>query len=185
MTATMSLVEVSPSTLIMLKVFCTSAERAFCSISGEMAQSVVMNTSMVAIFGCIMPLPLAMPPSLHVLPPAVNSTATSLSRVSVVMMASATSSLFLPSAAQSGGMPVLKGSMLMRWPMTPVEATMTSSAAMPSSLASSAQVSSAISMPSALQVLALPLLQMTARALPSARCFLVTSSGAPLTRFVV
>ena len=40
-------------------------------------------------------------------------------------------------------------------------------------------------MPSALQVLALPLLQMTARARPFSRCFFVTSRGAPLTRFVV
>ena len=44
---------------------------------------------------------------------------------------------------------------------------------------------SAISMPSALQVLALPELQITARALPSAICALVTVRGAPLTRFVV
>ena len=58
----MSFVEVSPSTLIMLKVFCTSPESAFCSISALTAASVVRNTSMVAMFGWIMPLPLAMPP---------------------------------------------------------------------------------------------------------------------------
>ena len=51
MTVTMSLVEVSPSTLTMLKVFAISVERAFLSIFGEMAASVVMNTSIVAIFG--------------------------------------------------------------------------------------------------------------------------------------
>ena len=50
-TAQVSLVEVSPSTLIMLKVESTVALSAFCSISGAMAQSVVMNTSMVAMFG--------------------------------------------------------------------------------------------------------------------------------------
>ena len=75
MRETMSLVEVSPSTLTMLKVSCTSVERAFWSISGETAASVVMNTSMVAMLGWIMPLPLAMPPSRQVLPPRVNSTA--------------------------------------------------------------------------------------------------------------
>ena len=52
--------------------------------------------------------------------------------------------------------------MLMAWPMTPVEATMTSSGAMPSSAASSSQVFSAMYSPLALQVLALPLLQITA-----------------------
>ena len=46
-------------------------------------------------------------------------------------------------------------------------------------------ICSAISMPLALQVLALPLLQMMACALPSARCCFVTTSGAPLTRLVV
>ena len=69
--------------------------------------------------------------------------------------------------------------------MTPVEATTTSSAAMPRADAARALISSAISMPFALQVLALPLLQITAWAVPFAICFFVTVSGAPLTRFVV
>ena len=50
-TDTISLVEVSPSTLIMLKVFCTSLPSAILSISGAMHTSVVINTSMVAILG--------------------------------------------------------------------------------------------------------------------------------------
>ena len=91
-TVTISLVEVSPSTLTMLKVFAMSAERAFCSICGVMATSVVINTSMVAIFGWIMPLPLAMPPILQVFPPISNSTARVLGTVSVVMMPSVASS---------------------------------------------------------------------------------------------
>ena len=44
-TVTMSLVEVSPSMLIMLKVSATSPDSAFCSISLLTEQSVVMNTS--------------------------------------------------------------------------------------------------------------------------------------------
>ena len=59
---TMSLVEVSPSTLIMLKVVWMSPESAFCSIGALTAASVVRKTSMVAILGWIMPLPLAIPP---------------------------------------------------------------------------------------------------------------------------
>ena len=51
---------------------------------------------------------------------------------------------------------------------------MTSSGGMPSSAASSSQVVSAMYSPLALQVLALPLLQIIAWAMPSARCFFVT-----------
>jgi len=58
----MSLVDVSPSTETMLNVLAMSVESAFCSMAGEMAQSVVMNTSIVAILGWIMPEPLAIAP---------------------------------------------------------------------------------------------------------------------------
>ena len=50
-TVTMSLVEVSPSTLTILKVSAMSLLSAFCSRAGEMAASVVMKTSMVAMLG--------------------------------------------------------------------------------------------------------------------------------------
>ena len=82
-----SLVEVSPSTLMRLKLTWTVSSRAVRIISGEMAQSVVRKQSMVPILGWIMPLPLAMPPMRTVLPPTVVSTATSFFSVSVVMMA--------------------------------------------------------------------------------------------------
>ncbi len=85
---TMSLVEVSPSTLTILKVPATSLESTLSSIVEDMAASVVRNTSIVAILGWIMPLPLAMPPKRQVLPPSSNSTATDFGTVSVVMMAS-------------------------------------------------------------------------------------------------
>ena len=83
------------------------------------------------------------------------------------------------------GNPAAMGSMERGWPMTPVEATTTSSAKMPSASAVSAQVFCAISTPLALQVLALPLLQMMALALPSATCLRVTVMGAPNTLFCV
>jgi len=185
-TVTMSFVEVSPSMLTMLKVDCTSVESAFCSMAGEMAASVVRKTSMVARFGWIMPEPLAMPPRRQVLPPAVNSTASSLSRVSVVMMPSAAAWLpVLLRLPTSCGMPAAIGERSSGWPMTPGEPTTTSPGWMPSASARSAAVFSATSTPSALQVLALPLLQMTAWATPFCRCAFVTASGAPLTRFVV
>ena len=185
-TVTMSFVEVSPSIDSILKLFLTSLERAFCSISDEIATSVVRNTSIVAILGWIMPLPLAIPPMRQVFPPSSNSTASCFSSVSVVMIAS--QAAVLPPAlspAASAGTAAAMGAISSFWPITPVEATTMSSGLSPSSRAASPLIFSAISMPSALQVLALPLLQMTACALPSERCRLVTMSGAPLTRFVV
>ena len=108
---------------------------ALCSISGEMAQSVVTKHSMVAMLGWIMPLPLEMPPSLTVLPPVSTSAAASLGMVSVVMMAVAAA--LEPSALNdltSSGMPAAMGSMGSTWPMTPVEATTTSWGSMPQGL---------------------------------------------------
>ena len=181
----MSLVDVSPSTETMLNVLAMSVESAFCSMAGEMAQSVVMNTSIVAILGWIMPEPLQMPPILHSLPPTVKLTAISLRLVSVVMMPSAASAECGPRFLTSSGIPAAMGAISSSCPMTPVEATTTSELWICRAWASSSLICSAISMPLALQVLALPLLQMTACALPSARCCFVTTSGAPLTRFVV
>ena len=149
-----------------------------------MAASVVRKQSMVAMLGAIMPLPLEMPPSLHILPPRGKRTATSLETVSVVMMASAAR---VPPAGVSSSESKFfsNGSSVMGWPITPVEATMTSSAFTPMYFSTSAHMPSAISTPLALQVLALPLLQMTACAMPFSTCFCVTRIGAPLTRFCV
>ena len=158
----MSLVEVSPSTLTILKVSCTSEDRAFCSISGAMAQSVVRKTSMVAILGWIIPEPLAIPPRRQATPPTVNSTATSFMRVSVVMIPSAASAEWSPRPAASSGIPLRIGSISRGWPITPVEATTTSSGEICRASAVKALILSAISIPSALQVLAFPLLQITA-----------------------
>ena len=188
MMETMSLVEVSPSTLSMLKVSAVTVVSARLSATEEMAASVVRKHSMVAMLGAIMPLPLAMPPSLHVLPPRGKRTATSLETVSVVMMASAAR---VPpagvSSSESASLPKFfwKGSSVMGWPITPVEATITSSAFTPMYCSTREHMPSAISMPLALQVLALPLLQMTACAMPFSTCFCVTRMGAPLTRFCV
>ena len=147
----------------MLKVVWMSPESAFCSIGALTAASVVRKTSMVAILGWIMPLPLAMPPRWQSFPPSSNSTATSFFFVSVVMMALQASPLPSgESSATSGGIPDAMGAMGSGCPMTPVEATTTSFAAIPSASARRLLMVSAISMPSALQVLAFPLLQITA-----------------------
>lgn len=85
----------------------------------------------------------------------------------------------------AAGIPAAMGAMSSGWPITPVEATTTSDGLMCRACPRRLLICSAISMPLALQVLALPLLQMMACALPSARCCFVTTSGAPLTRLVV
>ena len=102
-----------------------------------------------------------MAPTVQVTPPSWNWMAYSLRWVSVVMMAVAASAL--PSAlwaslAAAAGMPAAKGSMVMGWPMTPVEEGRTSSARMPRAWPVRRQHSSARSTPLAAQVLALPLL---------------------------
>ena len=184
--AKVSLVEVSPSTEIMLKVFSVTWWMALSSMAGLMAQSVVTKQSMVAMLGWIMPLPLEMPPTFTVLPPISTSAAASLGRVSVVMMAVAAA--WEPWALKdftSSGMPAWMGSMGSTWPMTPVEATTTSWGSMPRAWAAKSHMAWAFSTPSALQVLALPELQMTALAAPSAMFFWVTRMGAPFTRFWV
>ena len=185
---TMSLVEVSPSTESMLKVSGTTVDRARWSATGAMDASVVKKQSMVAMLGQIMPEPLEMPPSLHVLPPRVKRTATSLATVSVVMIASAACvppAGVAASASASLPMPAAKGSRVMGWPITPVDATMTSPAFTPVYCSTRAHMPSAISTPFALQVFAFPLLQMMACAVPFATCALVTAIGAPFTRFCV
>ena len=142
------MVEVSPSTEIWLKVAGTTWDRAFCSTSWERAASVVMKSSMVAMLGWIMP-------------PMVNSTAACLGWVSVVMMAVAAARLpagVLSSLEAASGTPAWKGSMLMAWPMTPVEAGSTSASATPRAWAVRAQTSLASWTPFGAQVLALPLL---------------------------
>ncbi len=68
-TATVSLVLQSPSTVMQLKVFPTVSRSARRSRAARMAQSVVMKQSMVAMFGAIIPEPLAMPPMRTGLPP--------------------------------------------------------------------------------------------------------------------
>ena len=47
----MSFVDVSPSTLTMLKVSRMTSESAVCKSSGAIAMSVVMKQSIVAMFG--------------------------------------------------------------------------------------------------------------------------------------
>ncbi len=62
-----SLVDMSPSTTIMLKLSSTAARRASCKYGGETAASVAMKASMVAMWGAIIAAPLAIPATVIVL----------------------------------------------------------------------------------------------------------------------
>ena len=146
----------------------------------------VTKHNSVAILGCIMPLPLAIAPTRTTFPPIMSSAANSFATVSVVIMARAAlpaPSTLSPSA--SACIPPSIGSIGSICPITPVEATITSLAGIPVYSLVRAHIRSAFSTPSALQVLALPLLQITARALPFSRFFFVTAMGAPFTLLVV
>ena len=124
---TQSLVEHSPSTVIALKVSSTAAFSARCSSAGSTFASVVTNPSIVAMFGSIIPEPLAMPPTRKRAAPALEiSTAASFGNGSVVMIARAASPPpVAASAAAAAVMPRSTFAMSSLTPMTPVDATST------------------------------------------------------------
>jgi hypothetical protein len=83
----MSFVDVSMSTVTRLKVNSTACRRAVSHAPLVRGASVVMTASIVAIFGAIMPLPLAMPPTVMRRPSTSSDSAVCFAKVSVVMIA--------------------------------------------------------------------------------------------------
>ena len=144
-TSSVSFVEVSPSTEIILKVSTTSSFTAFVSSSLEITASVVTKASMVHILGWIMPEPLHIPPRVTVLPPISICTAASLFFVSVVMIAldalvPASRSPCFPSVSFLIPLTILSMGSCM--PMTPVDATSTAFSEMESASAAAFAVCS-------------------------------------------
>ena len=82
----MSLVEVSPSTVIALKVFSTFFFNKLLRTDGAMFASVNIKPSSVPIFGNIIPDPFAIPEMFTVFPPMVKVSKAIFAIVSVVMM---------------------------------------------------------------------------------------------------
>src|SRR5699024_6524892 len=68
MTITVSFVDVSPSTVTQLNVLFTVSFKACCKYVASMLRSVVINESIVAIFGLIIPEPLQEPANVIVWP---------------------------------------------------------------------------------------------------------------------
>ncbi len=146
-----SFVDSSPSTTRRLKLFASASLSARRSMGTESAASVVMNPSIVAMLGSIMPEPLLIPPTVTVFPPTTVRTHACLGRVSVVMTAFSAASpcaSSAPSSATAAFMPASSRSMGRRRPMTPVEATSTCRGEIPSSPAVASAESSASRKPS-------------------------------------
>ena len=156
-----------------------------CSTGCDTLASVTIKPSMVAIFGWIMPAPLAMPVARTVwFWPILASRLAALGTVSVVMMARAASlqcAAFTPGRARvifCAG----KGSRI-----TPVEKGSTCSMSQPTCAATAAHTASASSRPCApVPALALPVLITSAR-MPFSlvKCCLAMCTGAAQKRFWV
>ncbi len=124
------------STVTRLKVNSTACRSAASQASLVSGASVVMTASIVAMFGAIMPLPLAMPPTVMRRPSTSSDRAVCLAKVSVVMIAVAASSPErLSRLVDRFGDRRVSFSMGSGTPMTPVEETMTSPVAQPSASA--------------------------------------------------
>ena len=151
----------------------------------------VTTPSMVAMLGWIIPDPLPMPPILTTRPPPRStSTAIVLRTRSVVQMAVAAASATSSSArrfAASAGMPAVNSSILMRWPMTPVDSTSTSGRDPQRTPPRSAAVARLSSMPrDPVAAFACPAFTSTARAVSDASTISRQyNTGAAAKTFVV
>ena len=118
-----------------LKDCVTASQSASCSTPGERAASVSTKASIVAIFGAIIPAPLAIPAMVISLPYISHRTDAFFGTVSVVIIASEASSH--PSTSSCGTIfriPVSRHSIGKGTPMTPVELTSASSGIIPNPL---------------------------------------------------
>src|SRR5262249_18714326 len=103
--STVSLGLVCSSTLMRLKLPSAASRSAAASDGAVIAQSVTVNTSMVAMLGAIIPLPLAMPARDTVRPPSrTRRNADLVARSVVTIAAAAAASAFGP-----GPRPALRG----------------------------------------------------------------------------
>ena len=124
--STLSLVEVSPSTVTQLKLRSVTSESSFCKTGASMAASVKTKPSMVAMSGAIIPEPLQKPLMVTVVSPITACRVAALGKVSVVMIARAASDHAVserPASTAGRCWGISLGGI--GWPITPVEATKT------------------------------------------------------------
>ena len=177
----MSEVEVSLSTVMALNEASVASASKGCRMAAGRAASVTTKASMVAMSGAIIPEPLAIPAMVTGTPSIWHLAAAPLGKVSVVMIARAAASM--PSArkpaARSATRPVIF-STGRRWPITPVEATNTSSGGQSRAAAMATASARTAASPSApRKTLALPALTITARARPAGRISRHQTTGCP------
>ena len=181
------MVDVQPSTVIVLNDAATASRSAVCKVAASTAASVVQRASMVAMFGASMAAPLAMPPTVNPSP----ETTTSFGTVSVVMMAlaaSAADSARPVRAITIGSISGMTWSIGNGMPIRPVWQIRISSAVAPMSPATAVHSRSAASRPGTpVATLALPDVRITPAALPpvAARWARLTCTGAAAARLVV
>ena len=149
-TAAVSEVEVSVSTLRLLKVRATTSRVVRSSRSAGTSASVSTKVSMVAMSGSIMPTPLATPTIRGASGPSPTLAEAVLANVSVVIIPVATR---MASVSVNGPVSCARCERMRSIgycrPMTPVEVTSTSSAAQPTATATPTASSSALANPSA------------------------------------
>ncbi len=176
----------SLSTVSWLKVVALASRIARCSSSGAIVASVTITAIMVAICGAIMPEPLQIAARVMGLPSISNVRLAILTRVSVVMIASAAASGSMRRLATSDGSAVTILSTGSLTPMTPVDAESTAPAGTPSAAPTAAWIWPTASMPAGpVSALALPALMTTACTPAIGSRFSASSAGAALARLTV
>ena len=185
--STVSLVEVSESTVVQLKLRLTPRDSMSCSRTAGSFASVNTKHSMVAMSGATMPLPLAKPLMRTGAPPICATRVAPLGKVSVVMMPRAAASQpSVVSAECSAGRAAVSRACGSTSPITPVLATNTSCLSQPDRSAAARAVASTASAPAwPVNTLALPAFTTSVRARPPARLSRHQSTGAPGQRLRV
>ena len=137
---TVSLVDSWPSTLMRSKERFTVTPVSRSSVSADIAASVCTKQNIVAKRGEIMPAPFACADSRTLPPASCTSRQARLGERSLVMIESEKSPASAPSAAHAVRTPPRSGSRGSSKPITPVDATPTCEASIPSSSAASCWV---------------------------------------------
>src|SRR6185503_6095004 len=184
-TSSVSLVLVSPSTEIALKVVSAARETMRRRSPGSTAASVVTNASSVAMFGWIIPAPFATPPMRTVPAVRFSSRSATLGRVSVVMIARDVSSQPLSARTIPGSTAAIRSTGSLK-PITPVLATATSYGEQLRTAAAASAIAIASRSPcSPVQAFALPEFTTIARSGPRSTWRRLTTHGAAMTWLVV
>ena len=144
---TVSLVEVSLSTVMQLKVLSFEADNSCWRKPASTAASVKIYPSIVAISGAIMPEPLMIPTTCTFVPPTIALAVAPFAKVSVVPMVLVASSQLQGSELNTRVSPANALSLGNGTPMTPVDDTNTALSEHPRCAATCVVIASTASRP--------------------------------------